>query len=697
MKKIRKIVALCVMAVIFVIAGNMKVSVEAATAADYHLTVSTNRATNTCNYSLSGIGQDVTNMELLVSYTNAAGQSVNCLDQNIALNQQNCVNGVYNGQFTIDELSNPQYTTYKLYVIINGVTVVGEQECDFRVHASDYSITVGGNQEDVSRTLTWKATLTSAEGIVPGSNPVASVYIWKKGADEASAVKASDVALSGDTFTCNMDMAAVTKGNGTYNAKVMLVNGTKVASMGATTFEVNAVATDFYAKTTKSLEKKGVFAVSLKELRNPVEVKEVSFHVYNQKGEVLYTKKAQKKNDGNLYYAEIALKDLKNQLDKFSIKAYMVDVNGNTSVYQESTSIDQRATAKSLNVVKNKAARTTVYQLKNPSVPGGVKGVSFWIYYKKNGDYKLLEKIDGAVGTNKKAYKASIANKYVGAYKVCAYVETSWGKKVPVKTATYKVKKAESAKNGWFYEKYNGKVYKFYYKDNEKVTDLTKILGLSPSSASNTNNFYIEINRAACCVTVYAYDKEKKSYCIPVRTFTVSVGRDTSSTGSASSLTEDTSYTPLGDYSVCSNGISVKYSVKQMHEPDGSICYARWATHIVGNVYFHSIAVGSDSHYALSPTTYNRLGGPASAGCIRMMVADAKWIYDYVSTGSKVKIVKGDSSHPGPLGKAKTIKVTGSINYDPTDPEVPDSRKIADYKAGRISGYRTKAGKKIGY
>jgi hypothetical protein len=80
-----------------------------------------------------------------------------------------------------------------------------------------------------------------------------------------------------------------------------------------------------------------------------------------------------------------------------------------------------------------------------------------------------------------------------------------------------------------------------------------------------------------------------------------------------------------------------------------------------------------------------------------MMVADAKWIYDYVRTGTQVKILKGDSSHPGPFGKPTTIKTTSSIHYDPTDPAVPDSRKKADYKAGRISGYMTKSGERVGY
>ena len=93
----------------------------------------------------------------------------------------------------------------------------------------------------------------------------------------------------------------------------------------------------------------------------------------------------------------------------------------------------------------------------------------------------------------------------------------------------------------------------------------------------------------------------------------------------------------------------------------------------------------------------NRLGSPASAGCIRMTVADAKWLYDYVPTGTPIKIKQGNSKKPGPLGKPATIKVTGSIHYDPTDQEVPNSRKKADYKANRISGYMTKSGKKVGY
>ena len=38
---------------------------------------------------------------------------------------------------------------------------------------------------------------------------------------------------------------------------------------------------------------------------------------------------------------------------------------------------------------------------------------------------------------------------------------------------------------------------------------------------------------------------------------------------------------------------------------------------------------------------YNKLGQQASAGCIRLAVTDAKWIYDHCRLGTKVVIGEG--------------------------------------------------------
>ena len=334
---------------------------------------------------------------------------------------------------------------------------------------------------------------------------------------------------------------------------------------------------------------------------------------------------------------------------------------------------------------------TCKIKIVNAYIPGNIKRVRFKVYSIKNGKRKFEKSLIGLYSN--KAYIANYKYTEKGRFQVVACGYTQWNREIKFRTKEFNVKTVDVGKNGWRYETYAGKTYKFYYKNGDKVTDLTNILKLKKGN----NKFKIVVNRAACCVTIYAYDSQKKGFIIPIKTCTVSVGRDTATVSGESGLTTTSSYTPLGSYSISSNGQASKYSLKPMNEPDGSTVYARWASHVVGNVYFHAIAVGSKSHYALNPTTYNKLGSAASAGCIRMTVADAKWLYDYVAVGSQVKIEKGNLKQPGPLGKEAVIKVTGSINYDPTDPSVPISTKKKDYKAGKISGYMTGKGVKVGY
>ena len=59
------------------------------------------------------------------------------------------------------------------------------------------------------------------------------------------------------------------------------------------------------------------------------------------------------------------------------------------------------------------------------------------------------------------------------------------------------------------------------------------------------------------------------------------------------------------------------------------------------------------------------LGKPASAGCIRLCIADAKWIYYNVPVGSTVII---SDNEPMPLGKPTVVKMPkNSVGADPTD------------------------------
>lgn len=663
------------------------------------MTVTTNREEGSCTFKVSGIDKETTTgMEIVVSYKESSSHLTEVLKKSIVFDDSNCIDGIYTDKVTIEECSQKKFGNYILTANIGEKQITGDVDWDFNLYDKTVTVTASGKNNIAQRTI--KVNLTDKSGVpaIPGANNKLGLYIWKKGSDSSAAkeVGAKKVA-TGNNISWIIDTASVCDGFGNYYAQIRLGDSPYIEEeilFEKTEFTLAPISDTLKTSKTADLEKKKSFAVQLSGVNSPSKIKMVEFLVYNSKNKLVYTKKAtDKKGNQSTYYGEISLKSLSYQLGDYTVLAKATDKNNNEVIFEQKDSIDLNATAKNLDIVKSKTNHTSTYKLKGAYIPGNIKTVQFKVYLKTKGEEKLYQKIKAEYVSKGKVYKTTIQNKTPGTYVIYAYGTTNWNEQILLKQSSVKVTKSECAKSGWCYEKYNGKTYKFYYINDVKQTDLSKVLGINSST-----KFYLELNRAACTVTVYAYDNAKKAYIIPVKAFAVSVGRDTYSTGGPGSLTVDTSFTPLGDFSICSNGTSVKYTVKPMYEPDGSTVYARWTSHIVGNVYFHSIAVGSDSHYALNPNIYNKLGSPASAGCIRMAVADAKWIYDYAATGSPVKIVKGDSSRPGPLGKPKTIKVySSSVRYDPTDPDVPDSTKISDYKAGRISGYRTKDGKKVGY
>lgn len=667
----------------------------------HQLEVTNDRKIGSMSYRVSGIDiEQTTGMEVLVLFKESSGKMTEVLKKSIIFDEENCIEGIYNGTVSINECSKKVFGKYTLSVRIGEEELVAKQDFDFSMNAKDISTTISGKNYENQRTVKVKLTNKSEEQIIPGEKNKVALYIWKKGTKESSAKEVGTRKTATDkNLSWSLSLDSICKEYGSYYAQTRLVDSpysSKVVSFDKVEFTVSPVAGDVEITKSSALEKKKAFAVQIGSVKTPIKIKKVEFLVYNSKNKLVHTKKAtDKKGNQSLFYSEIKLKDLDYKFGTYRIGVKITDKNNNSVELAQDKKVEINTKVKSLSISKNKKSYTTSFTLKGAYVPGNIKKVQFKLYKKEKGKEKLNNTFAAKYSSKNKTYTASAKNRNVGAgsYVVYAYATTSWNKQILLIKETLKITADECGKSGWFYEKYNGKTYKFYYVKGEKQTDLTKLLGIT-----GTTNLYIELNRAACTVTAYAYDSEKKAYIIPVKSFAVSVGRDTYTAAGAGALNVHSSFTPIGDYSICTNGTSVKYSVKPMHEPDGSTVYARWTSHIVGNVYFHSIAVGANSHYALNPNTYNRLGSPASAGCIRMAVADAKWIYDHAATGSKVKIARGDSGKPGPLGKPKTIKVySSSVRYDPTDPDVPDSTKKSDYKAGRISGYMTKAGVKVGY
>ena len=126
--------------------------------------------------------------------------------------------------------------------------------------------------------------------------------------------------------------------------------------------------------------------------------------------------------------------------------------------------------------------------------------------------------------------------------------------------------------------------------------------------------------------------------------------------------------TKLGDYS-----IRAKYRWRFMV----GNCYTQYASSFSNGYLFHSIPYGKKNPGTMANSSYDKLGNPASSGCIRLCFRDSKWIYDNCPVGTPVQVV--DETAPAgtvPEIIPERIKDEAHSGWDPTDdaPENPYNR-----------------------
>lgn len=164
------------------------------------------------------------------------------------------------------------------------------------------------------------------------------------------------------------------------------------------------------------------------------------------------------------------------------------------------------------------------------------------------------------------------------------------------------------------------------------------------------NKYYVKVNNQANVVTIYTKDSEG-NYTVPVKAMICSIGTSTP-TG--------------GKYKL--NGAKHRWHTLFGHTP-GTYVYGQYTTAIVGNILFHSVPYTTKGDpSSLEYLEYDKLGTKASAGCIRLTVQDAAWIYNNITTGTIVEFYY--DSNPGPLGKPGAAKISGNTicrGWDPTD------------------------------
>ena len=161
--------------------------------------------------------------------------------------------------------------------------------------------------------------------------------------------------------------------------------------------------------------------------------------------------------------------------------------------------------------------------------------------------------------------------------------------------------------------------------------------------------YFIKVNYGQNVVTIYTKDAKGK-YTVPYKAMVCSTGTATPKSGT---------YTiPSGDYSRGTWGLMV-----------GNV-WAQYFTRIKGSILFHSVPYLSREKNNLEYWEYDKLGTTASAGCVRLTVEDAKWIYNNCPAGTQVEFYT--DSNPGPLGKPEAKKISEEEavrTWDPTDPD----------------------------
>ncbi len=168
---------------------------------------------------------------------------------------------------------------------------------------------------------------------------------------------------------------------------------------------------------------------------------------------------------------------------------------------------------------------------------------------------------------------------------------------------------------------------------------------------SEDTDYEIRVNRLLNCITVY--HTEADGSLTPVRAIVCSSGMPGNET-------------PTGTFELGS-----WYDWCSM--VDGSYC--QFAYRIIDNVnndiMFHSVPYSVCDHGALENDQYDLLGDFASLGCLRICVADARWLAKTCGTGTKV-VIYDDPDDPGPLGKPDPYIIPAEVEeirgWDPTDP-----------------------------
>ena len=151
----------------------------------------------------------------------------------------------------------------------------------------------------------------------------------------------------------------------------------------------------------------------------------------------------------------------------------------------------------------------------------------------------------------------------------------------------------------------------------DAVDQATTAALFSTAALSKPYRYRVDVSIARQTVEVYSLGDDNRYEL--VKTFKCSTGLHDS--------------TPRGIY-------LEGHPVNRWHYFKKFFCWAQYSYKIVDDIMFHSVIYGSKDEKSLRRSSQRNLGNPASHGCVRLSVEDAKWLYEHCGRGQTVIVIQ---------------------------------------------------------
>lgn len=216
-----------------------------------------------------------------------------------------------------------------------------------------------------------------------------------------------------------------------------------------------------------------------------------------------------------------------------------------------------------------------------------------------------------------------------------------------------------------------GSCWVYAYLGTEQASIFVEVDPNEAAPLPYEHTYALRMNRSYNNITVYTLD-ENGEYTVPVRTFRCAGGYRS----------------PYG----------VQHILYQMEwNPMNGNHWAHWCAQIFNSFMMHSTPYYYRNQHSLIYHNYQEFGTTASAGCVRLLVRDAKWVYDNCNVGTIIDYYF-DLENPGPLGKNEVIYLpNGNCSWEPTDPDTANPWFGGKPSITGVCDLTVEAGKELDY